>query len=62
VKISHSFHTAEEGCNVAVVDMDLNNAEKAAQDLQQLGIKSKAFQVRKTFCYSNVFSVFFKML
>ncbi|XP_055696400.1 uncharacterized oxidoreductase YoxD-like [Lutzomyia longipalpis] len=36
---------AKEGCNVAVVDVDLPAAERVAGDIKSFGIKSKAYKV-----------------
>lgn len=36
---------AQQGCHVAVNDLDVTNGEKTADDLRKLGVKSKFFKV-----------------
>ncbi|XP_055696738.1 uncharacterized oxidoreductase YoxD-like [Phlebotomus papatasi] len=42
---SIAIRLAKEGCNVAVVDVDLPAAERVAGDIKSFGIKSKAYKV-----------------
>ncbi|GAB0095670.1 estradiol 17-beta-dehydrogenase 11 [Sergentomyia squamirostris] len=42
---SIAIRLAKEGCNVAVVDVDLVAAERVAGDIKSFGIKSKAYRV-----------------
>ncbi|XP_063709168.1 uncharacterized oxidoreductase YoxD-like [Culicoides brevitarsis] len=35
---------AKKGCNIAVVDMDIENAKRTAADLEDLGVKAKAYK------------------
>lgn len=39
-----SLELAKKGCNIAIVDIDLESGIKTADDLQNLGVKAKAFK------------------
>lgn len=39
---------ADLGCNVAVVDLDLNAAEKTAGEIRNKGLKSRAYKADVT--------------
>jgi NAD(P)-dependent dehydrogenase (short-subunit alcohol dehydrogenase family) len=39
------FRLADLGCNIAVADIDLNSAEKAADEIRSRGVKAKAYRV-----------------
>lgn len=36
---------AKKGCNIAIVDIDIENAEKTCKEIQNLGVKVKSFKV-----------------
>lgn len=38
------FELAKKGCNVAIVDLDMKNAEETVQILKGFDVKSKAFK------------------
>lgn len=40
---------AKHGCLVAIADVDLDGAERTAQDLRRMGVKAKAYKVRTIF-------------
>lgn len=37
---------AREGCNIAVLDMDLSGAERTCHDIRQLGVNAMPYEVR----------------
>lgn len=39
-----AFNLASKGCNVAIVDLDIDNGRKTAAEIANMGVKAKAYQ------------------
>lgn len=39
---------ADQGCNVAIIDIDARSAEKTADEVRNKGVKAKAYKVDVT--------------